>query len=233
MNRPIFTIISSGWDCSLCKWGVLYTINLVHCPCMSFSFRRESVTLLRAFPLGKGWGWLWSGQTQERSLSVMFRQSLVPFPKLLFKSLVTSVPFVAVSVQGVTAHDSSFQRNYLLSEYDLLLGVQAKPFHCQFLSSCDQDKVFYVYDPRLPPGMPQKGQVCLSWEKLLWFPAALLLFKPFAILHTLLRQCLAATWAYLLHVKLHGEMLWQLPACQTSCWSLLEKYCAPFKWVAL
>lgn len=38
----------------------------------------------------------------------MFSQLLAPFPKLLFRSLVMSVPSMAVSVQGVNAHNSSF-----------------------------------------------------------------------------------------------------------------------------
>lgn len=73
---------------------------------------------------------------------------------------------------------------------------------------------------------------CVSWEKLLCFPSAHPLFKLFAILHALFSQCLATTWAYPLRGKLHGERCWQLPACLT-CWRLLEKYCAPFKWAAL
>lgn len=53
------------------------------------------------------------------------------------------------------------QGNHLLPQPDLLLGAETKPFHCQFLSSCDQDKILCVWDPRLPPGMPQKWQVML------------------------------------------------------------------------
>lgn len=91
----------------------------------------------------------------------MFSQPLAPIPKLLFRSLVMSVTSMAASVQGVlwllTTHPS--QRNDLLSEHDLLLGAETKPFHCQFLSSCDQDKILYVWDPRHTPG--QKWQVML------------------------------------------------------------------------
>lgn len=43
-NRPIFTVISSGQDCSLCKSGVLY-INLARCSSVSLSMKRDSVTL--------------------------------------------------------------------------------------------------------------------------------------------------------------------------------------------
>lgn len=93
----------------------------------------------------------------------MFSQPLAPVPKLLFRSLVMSVTSMAASVQGVlwllTTHPS--QRNDLLSEHDLLLGADTKSFHCQFLSSCDQDKILYVWDPRHTPGMPQKWQVML------------------------------------------------------------------------
>lgn len=42
-----------------------------------------------------------------------------------------------------------------------LAWAGTKPFRCQFLSSCDQDKILYVWDPRLPPGTPQKWQVML------------------------------------------------------------------------
>lgn len=113
-------------------------------PCMSFSFR-DSVTLCCVpSPLAR----IGAGCDRDRVKRGVYLSCLAsswPHFQSCFSGAWWWVsPLWLFLCKGwlLTTHPS--QRNDLLSEHDLLLEAETKPFHCQFFSSCDQDKILYA-----------------------------------------------------------------------------------------